>query len=174
GTTIKLSVQEVTDQMLSFRHSLASVAFSDGKFLTGSLIYRGECLPSSEIWSLVQNINEKKEDFIDWIPHNIKSSIVPVSPGNTSFAGTFITNTTSIKGVFQRISRGFTRMFKKKVFLHWYKSEGVDETEFEESDKNIGSLIIEYQDKQDVIVDPENLDYIEQVDETPVEEKDNE
>jgi len=44
-------------------------------------------------------------------------------------------------------------MFKRKAFLHWYKGEGMDEMEFQESDKNLRDLVTEYQDKQDAQVD---------------------
>merc|ERR1711923_152908 len=66
---------------------------------------------------------------------------------------TFVANTTAIKGVFQRISAQFAKMYKRKAFLHWYKGEGMDEMEFQEADKNVRDLITEYQDKQDAVVD---------------------
>jgi len=96
------------------------------------------------------------EDFVNWIPNNIKASIINVPPEDTLLSGTFVANTTAIKGVFQRISSAFARMYKRKAFLHWYKGEGMDEMEFEESDKNVRDLVTEYQDKQDVVVDMEN------------------
>eukprot|EP01084_Bolivina_argentea_P043531 80209_1 len=70
-------------------------------------------------------------------------------------SGTFFENTTAIKGVFQRISEQFAKMYKSKAFLHWYKGEGMDEMEFQEADKNVRDLITEYQDKQDAVVDLE-------------------
>merc|ERR1712021_178923 len=68
-------------------------------------------------------------------------------------SATFVANTTAIKGVFQRISAQFAKMYKRKAFLHWYKGEGMDEMEFQEADKNVRDLITEYQDKQDAVVD---------------------
>ncbi|ETO12669.1 hypothetical protein RFI_24704 [Reticulomyxa filosa] len=86
------------------------------------------------------------------IPNNIKSSIISVSPEDVSMSGSFVANTTAIKQVFQRISAQFAKMFKRKAFLHWYTGEGMDQGEFEESDKNVRDLVTEYQDKQDVVV----------------------
>merc|ERR1712043_20105 len=83
------------------------------------------------------------------IPNNIKSSIIVVPPEGCEMSGTFVANTTAIKGVFQRISAQFAKMYKRKAFLHWYKGEGMDEMEFQEADKNVRDLITEYQDKQD-------------------------
>merc|ERR1719192_152207 len=67
-------------------------------------------------------------------------------------SATFIANTTALKGVFQRISAQFAKMYKRKAFLHWYKGEGMDEMEFQEADKNVRDLITEYQDKQDAVL----------------------
>merc|ERR1712115_534978 len=93
------------------------------------------------------------DDFVTWIPNNIKSSIITIPPEGVGMSGTFVANTTAIKGVFQRISAQFAKMYKRKAFLHWYKGEGMDEMEFQEADKNVRDLITEYQDKQDAVVD---------------------
>merc|ERR1712115_321486 len=93
------------------------------------------------------------DDFVTWIPNNIKSSLIEIPPEGTEMSGTFVANTTAIKGVFQRISAQFAKMYKRKAFLHWYKGEGMDEMEFQEADKNVRDLITEYQDKQDAVVD---------------------
>merc|ERR1712147_503496 len=107
------------------------------------------------------------------IPNNIKSSIITVPPEGTQMSGTFVANTTAIKGVFQRISAQFAKMYKRKAFLHWYKGEGMDEMEFQEADKNVRDLITEYQDKQDAVVDLEDDDEDED-DEDDEEDEDEE
>merc|ERR1711948_152337 len=99
-----------------------------------------------------------QDDFVTWVPNNIKSGIISVPPEGTAMSGTFVANTTAIKGVFQRISAQFAKMYKRKAFLHWYKGEGMDEMEFQEADKNVRDLITEYQDKQDAVVDLEDDD----------------
>jgi len=109
------------------------------------------------------------DDFVSWIPNNIKSAIINVPPEGTDMSSTFVANTTAIKGVFQRISAQFAKMYKRKAFLHWYKGEGMDEMEFQEADKNVRDLITEYQDKQDAVVD---LDGDEDGDEDEDDEED--
>eukprot|EP01083_Nonionella_stella_P011043 31393_1 len=94
-----------------------------------------------------------EDDFVTWIPNNIKSSIIVVPPEGTSMSGTFVANTTAIKCVFQRISAQIAKMYKRKAFLHWYNGEGMDEMEIQEADKKVRDLITEYQDKQDAVVD---------------------
>jgi len=114
------------------------------------------------------------DDFVTWIPNNIKSAIINVPPQDTEMSATFVANTTAIKGVFQRISAQFAKMYKRKAFLHWYKGEGMDEMEFQEADKNVRDLITEYQDKQDAVVDLDDLDGDAEDDEATDDEDDEE
>jgi len=151
---VKLTVQEVTSQMWSSRNFLANVKAEDGKYLSASLGYRGAQLSSQEIDDQVSQVQQKlEEDFVKWIPNNIKSSIINVPPQDAPISGTFVANTTSMKAVFQRIATQFAKMYRRKAFLHWYKGEGMDEMEFQEADKNVRDLVTEYQDKQDAVVE---------------------
>merc|ERR1739848_451952 len=144
GGKVKLTIQEITDQMWSSRNFLSNVKSEDGKYLTASCAYRGD-IASQTVDDEVAKIQAKmQDDFVQWIPNNIKSSIINVPPEGTSKSGTFVANTTAIKGVFQRISAQFAKM---------YKGKGMDEMEFQEADKNVRDLITEYQDKQDAVVD---------------------
>merc|ERR1711869_39344 len=93
--------------------------------------------------------NKQADDFVEWIPNNIKSSIVETPPVTSSMSATFIANTTALKGIFQRLATQFGAMYRRKAFLHWYKGEVMDEMEFQEADKNVRDLITEYQDKRD-------------------------
>merc|ERR1712173_484781 len=137
----------------SSRNFLSNVKSEDGKYLTASCAYRGK-IATQEIDDEVAKIQQKMaDDFVSWIPNNIKSSVITVPPEGSDISGTFVANTTAIKGVFQRISAQFAKMYKRKAFLHWYKGEGMDEMEFQEADKNVRDLITEYQDKQDAVVD---------------------
>merc|ERR1712154_360327 len=150
---VKLTVQEITDQMWSSRNFLANVKSEDGKYLTASCAYRGP-MAMNEVDDEVAKIQAKmQDDFVQWIPNNIKSSIITVPPNGCAMSGTFVADTTAIKGVFQRISAQFAKMYKRKAFLHWYKGEGMDEMEFQEADKNVRDLITEYQDKDDTVID---------------------
>merc|ERR1712033_21285 len=139
GDKVKLTVQELTDQMWSSRNFLANVKAEDGKYLTASCGYRGN-IATQEVDDEIAKIQSKMaDDFVSWIPNNIKSAIITVPPEGCAMSATFVANTTAIKGVFQRISAQFAKMYKRKAFLHWYKGEGMDE--------------MEYQDKQDAVVD---------------------
>merc|ERR1712038_660103 len=174
GSHVKLTVQELTDQMWSSRNFLSNVKSEDGKYLTASCNYRGN-IATSEVDDEIAKINAKMaDDFVSWIPNNIKSAIINVSPEGTDMSATFVANTTAIKGVFQRISAQFAKMYKRKASLHWYKGEGMDEMEFQEADKNVRDLITEYQDKQDAVVDLDNDDMSEPEDEDEDDEEEDE
>merc|ERR1739838_1172556 len=100
-----------------------------------------------------EKLNTKNaDDFVEWIPNNLKSGIITTSPKTSSMSSTFVANTTALKGIFQRLATQFGAMYRRKAFLHWYKGEGMDEMEFQEADKNVRDLITEYQDKQDAVV----------------------
>jgi len=158
STKVKLNVQELTDQMFSSRNFLSNVKSEDGKYLTVSCGYRGS-MSTSEVDDETAKIQQKMaDDFVSWIPNNLKTSVINIPQEGSSMSGTFVANTTAIKGVFQRISAQFAKMYKRKAFLHWYKGEGMDEMEFQEADKNVRDLITEYQDKQDAVVDLEDGD----------------
>ncbi len=47
--------------------------------------------------------------------------------------------------LWKRIRDGFSGMFRRKAYLHWYIGEGMDEGEFSEADSNLTDLISEYQ-----------------------------
>jgi len=174
GDKVKLTVQELTDQMWSSRNFLSNVKAEDGKYLTASCGYRG-AIATNEVDDEIAKIQAKMaDDFVTWIPNNIKSAIINVPPEGTDMSATFVANTTAIKGVFQRISAQFAKMYKRKAFLHWYKGEGMDEMEFQEADKNVRDLITEYQDKQDAVVDLEDEDDEEEEEDDEEDEEDEE
>merc|ERR1719242_613257 len=171
---VKLTVQELTDQMWSSSNFLSNVKAEDGKYLTASCGYRG-AMATNEVDDEIAKIQAKMaDDFVTWIPNNIKSAIINVPPEGTDMSATFVANTTAIKGVFQRISAQFAKMYKRKAFLHWYKGEGMDEMEFQEAEKNVRDLITEYQDKQDAVVDLEEGDSEEEEEGTDEEEEEEE
>merc|ERR1712142_1200319 len=112
---------------------MGNVKPDDGKYMTASLNFRGP-MKTQEVDEVIAKRQDKNgDDFVEWIPNNMKTSIVVRSPTDYESSCTFVANTTALKG----------------IFLHWYKGEGMDEMEFQEADKNVRDLITEYQDKQD-------------------------
>jgi len=150
-----LNVQEITNQAYSARNFFSNVKADDGKYLAAAFMFRGD-LPTQDVDKELSNLQAKNGDhFVEWIPSNIKSSIINTPPCTSKISCTFVANTTALKGIFQRLATQFGAMYRRKAFLHWYKGEGMDEMEFQEADKNVRDLITEYQDKQDAQMEDE-------------------
>jgi len=146
---MKINVQELTTQAYSARNFYSNVKPDDGKYLASSFVYRGAMTTQDVDQNIEKLQNKQADDFVEWIPNNVKTSIVVTPPKDTAMSATFVANTTALKGIFQRLATQFGAMYRRKAFLHWYKGEGMDEMEFQEADKNVRDLITEYQDKED-------------------------
>jgi len=151
-----LNVQNLLTQAYSQRNFFSNVKAEDGKYLAAAIMFRGDMSTKDVDKECEKLQTSKTEDFVDWIPNNIKSSVVKTPPTNSPMSATFCANTTALKGIFQRLATQFGAMYKRKAFLHWYKGEGMDEMEFQEADKNVRDLITEYQDKQDASYDEDD------------------
>jgi len=159
GFKVKLTGQEITDQIWWSRYHLADVQWENGKYLSACCIYRGG-IASQEIDDELAKVQMKMSDnFVSWIPNNIQSSLINVPTEGTPMSVSMAANTTAIKNVFIRILNDFRKLYKRGAFLHSYTGEGMDRMEFDEADKNAQDLITEYQDKQDVDCEIVYYDY---------------
>lgn len=151
----RLDVRELSRQCWDSSHFLASVGRADeGKYLSAALTYRGNMASEEVDAQTALTQSRMAHMFVNWIPHNMYSSIVNVpASSDLPMSASFVANTTSMKNVFGRISTHFKKMYKRKAFLYWYTGEGMDEAEFEECDGNVRDLIMEYQEREDVVVE---------------------
>merc|ERR1712173_156764 len=93
----KINVQELTNQSFSPRNFFSNVKPDDGKYMTASLIYRGK-MSTQEVDDIIQKRQkDNSDDFVEWIPNNMKTSIVTVPPSDFESACTFVANTTALK-----------------------------------------------------------------------------
>ena len=88
--------------------------------------------------------NKNSSYFVEWVPNNVKTAVCDIPPRGLKMAATFIGNTTTIQELFKRVSVQFTAMFRRKAFLHWYTSEGMDEMEFTEAESNMQGNILKF------------------------------
>lgn len=150
-----VSVPELTQQMFDPRNMMAAANFHNGRFLTCSAIFRGK-VSTKEVEDQMRGVQTKNSGyFVEWIPNNIQTTVCSVPPRGLKMASTFIGNSTSIQELFQRIGNQFSSMFRRKAFLHWYTSEGMDEMEFTEAESNMNDLVSEYQQYQEASIDDE-------------------
>jgi tubulin beta len=174
-----LNVSDLAKAAQSAKNFYCNVKPEDGKFLAVSYTFRGRetymiqqrkvkgmsSIDVDNAMKQLQTNNKTASEFVDWIPNNIKSSIVNVPPADTHMSATVVGNSTALKGIFQRLATQFGAMYRRKAFLHWYKGEGMDEMEFQEADKNVRDLITEYQDKEDAQYEEEESGEEEESDE---------
>jgi len=151
-----LTCAELTAQVFTAQNMMCAADPRHGRYLTGACMYRGAKLKSSEVDAQMLNIQTKNSSyFVEWIPNNLKSSICTIAPEGLDMATTFLGNNTSIKEVFARILEQFSKMFRRKAFLHWYTGEGMDEMEFTEAESNLLDLVSEYEQYQEAGVSDE-------------------
>ena len=141
-----ITVPEITQQMFDAKNMMCAADPRHGKYLTAATMFRGR-MSSKEVDEQMLNVTTKNNSyFVPWVPNNIKTSICDIPPKGLKMSGTFIGNSTSIQEMFKRVQQQFTLMFKRKAFFHWYHNEGVEETEFQEAENNLISLVKEYND----------------------------
>lgn len=148
-----ISVPTLVQQMYDSKNMMAACDPRNGKYLTCSGIFRGR-MSMREVEEQQWNIqNKNSRYFVEWIPNNIKTAVCDIPPRGMKMSATFLGNTTALQWVFKRIGEQFSAMYRRRAFLHWYTGEGMDESEFPESESNMNDLISEYQQYQDATVE---------------------
>jgi tubulin beta len=158
------SVAELTSQMFDGRNMMCASDPKHGRYLTASAIFRGKVSTKSVDDQMLAIQSKQSSYFVEWIPNNIKSSVVNIPPRGMDLSVTFLGNTTAIQDVFKRVAEQFTAMFRRKAFLHWYTGEGMDEMEFTEAESNMNDLVQEYQQYQDASIEEDLGTFEEELD----------
>jgi tubulin beta len=145
----KNSVAELTKALFDRKNLLVACDPRFGRYLTAATIFRGD-ISSREAEVAVHDLQSKNSNsFVEWIPDNVSVSLVRVPPVGQTQAATALANSTSIQEIFKRTLDGFSAMFKRRAFLHWYTGEGMDVMEFTEAESNTIDLVSEYQQYQE-------------------------
>jgi len=151
----QVSVPDLVSQMFDSKNMMAACDPRRGRYLTASAMFRGKMSTKEVDEQMLNAKNKSSAYFVEWIPHNIKSSVCDIAPTGLKMSVTFVGNSTAIQEVFKRINDQFTLMFKRKAFLHWYTGEGMDEMEFTEAESNLHDLISEYQQYENAAAEEE-------------------
>lgn len=153
------NVSELCQQMFDPNNMMVGCDPRRGRYLASSAIFRGKGISSKEVDDALYQAQQKHSDnFVPWIPNNIKSSLCEHAPVDKKMSVTYVANNTALQDVFKRISDQFTVMFKRGAFVHSYTQEGMDDMEFTEADNNIKDLIAEYQQYQEAGIDDDDAD----------------
>ncbi|PXF48719.1 Tubulin beta-1 chain [Gracilariopsis chorda] len=156
-----LTVPELAGQMFDRNNMMAEVDPREGRYLTAAVYFRGK-VSTKEVedeMALMQSKNSAY--FVEWIPHNIKTSVCDIPAKGEKISSAFIGNTTAIQSIFLRVGDQFRSMFKRKAFLHWYKGEGMDELEFTEAESNMADLVSEYQQYTDATAEQPEEEFVD-------------
>ena len=149
------SVAELTSQQFDAKNMMCACDPRRGRYLTAAAIFRGK-VATRDVDECMREIHQRYAPyFVEWIPNNITTSVSSVAPAGSPMATTFLGNSTAIQDVFSRVSEQFEVMFRRRAYLYWFTSEGMDEMEFTEASSNLSDLITEYQQYQEATVDDE-------------------
>ena len=99
---------------------------------------------------MLQYYNYHSDYFVYELMLPIKASVCEVTPKSLNSTASLIANSTAIECSFSDIERNFTKRFRRKEFVHYYTSEGLDEMQFVEAKSNTEDLISEYRQHHDV------------------------
>lgn len=115
-----LTVSQLTTQMFDPNNMMVDCDPRKGKYLAASCMFRG-LVSTKEVDEQMRSIQAREaQNFVPWIPNNIKSSVCNVAEEGLKMSGTFVANSTSIQDLFRRIGGKFSHMFRRRAFLHWY------------------------------------------------------
>ncbi|BBG94816.1 tubulin beta-1 chain [Prunus dulcis] len=78
---ISLTVPELTQQMWDAKNMMCAADPRHGRYLTASAMFRGK-MSTKEVDEQMINVQNKNSSyFVEWIPHNVKSSVCDIPPG---------------------------------------------------------------------------------------------
>ncbi|KAH8828813.1 tubulin beta chain [Flagelloscypha sp. PMI_526] len=120
------------------------------QYLSLSILLRGN-VPFDEAQTQIHQarLASPHHRLSDLIPEETQVSQCPIAPNKLNMSAALLGNTTAIRGTFKHFNDCFNAMYRRKVFLHWYTDEGMDEMEFAEAESNVSDLIAEYQEMLD-------------------------
>lgn len=148
-----LTVPQLIQEIFDGRNMMTACDPRRGRFLTVGTFFRGQMSMKEVEEQMMNTQNKLSNNFVEWIPNNLKTAVCDVPPRDVKMSATFVGNSTAIQELFIRIGDQFTAMFRRRAFLHWYTGEGMDEMEFTEAESNMKDLISEYQQYESMGLD---------------------
>ncbi|KAJ1932603.1 Tubulin beta chain (Beta tubulin), partial [Linderina pennispora] len=150
-----VTVPDLCQQIYSTNNMMVDVDPRHGRYLTCAAMFRGK-VSVKECEDTIWNYAEKNaSSFVEWIPNSTQIAVCDIPAIDSKLSATFLGNNTAIQETFNRVGEQFSKLFRRKAFLHWFTDEGMDEMEFTEAESNLNDLINEYQQYQEAGVEEE-------------------
>ena len=148
------TTQEITGDAFKKHNQLMKVDLSQGKYMSCSLVFRGDICQSDVFTALNKMKGSKNIRWVEWVPTAFKVGmmdrpIVTVKGSRLPAVNrsvTMLTNNSAIGTAIEKIVRRFKILYSKRAFVHWFVGEGLEESEFGESILNISGLIKDYEE----------------------------
>ena len=140
-----LSVSDLVQELFSNSNVMCDIDLRQGRCMAGSVLFRGKIQTSEAEERLYKFRKNNEFMFTSWIADNLQISYCDVPAKGKDLTAILVSHTGAVVEVFKRINSSFTTMFRRKAFIHWYLSEGMDEMEFTEAESNLNDVISEYQ-----------------------------
>ncbi|KAJ0463976.1 putative tubulin [Helianthus annuus] len=138
----QLSVPKITSSVLEPASMMAKCDPRHGKHMACCLMFRGDVIPK-DINAGVATIQTQRTAPA-WFKCTINYQAPMVVPGGdlakVQIVVCMISNNTSVPWVFSRIDHKFDLMYSKRVFVHWFVGEGMEEGEFSEAHEILQTL----------------------------------
>ncbi|XKL66181.1 hypothetical protein PGB90_009601 [Kerria lacca] len=150
----KNTIEDITFDCFKPFNQLVKCDPRHGKYMACCLLYRG-LIPPKEISSAINTLKDQELiKFVNWCPtgfkvginHQVADAIPDSEISLTNKSLCLLANTTAISEAWARLDYQFDLMYAKRAYIHWYLSEGMEETEFIEARENLAELEIEYSD----------------------------
>lgn len=129
-------------------NNLFSFPINGQKILSSLNLFRGNDYCSSEI----EEIGTKElEGRVYWIANDATGHVNNLSNKNEYREAGFLYCGSFLGQYLKKLSEQFTKIFRRKSFVHWYTSSGMDEMEFVEAESMINDFQYEIDPFLDIV-----------------------
>ncbi|TPP57341.1 Tubulin alpha chain [Fasciola gigantica] len=146
------SVNDLTRALFDANSQTLSVDLTQGKIITCCIQYRGNITMQEANRAIIESKYRRMLRFTDWCPTGIKLGISNVAPTIPSFfpmartrrSALLLMNNSAVNQAIEKVGDKFDMLYQRRAFVHWFVSEGMEETEFTIARKELSVLVRDY------------------------------
>eukprot|EP01084_Bolivina_argentea_P302265 521714_1 len=137
---VKMNVNEMTKRLFSKNSNSIGYKMNNSMNISTLLIYRGYDKKTVNNKDIMKYLTDTKYKFED----DVITTFITKQPLYLAKSTAMISNSTLAKSVLQKTLNEWSKVYKYKSFFHWFKNEGLEESEMVECDMNLRRLVTEY------------------------------